>query len=117
MQVSGLKYTVDAAVPFQPGEAYGDHWFRAAAVARVEITEVNGQPFDPEAIYAVITSNANFNGMDSSYAFQAAAQARENSTITTAVVREVVWRYISEALGGTVGEAYAQPQGRIEVRE
>ena len=79
------------------------------------IEEVNGQPFDAEATYAVITSNANFNGMDSSYVFKAAAEANEKSCITTAVVRDVVWLYLAGELNNTVGEEYAAPQGRIAV--
>ena len=117
MQVSGLKYTVDTAREFDKGEAYGDKgWFKAASLGRVTIEEVNGQPFDAEAIYAVITSNANFNGMDSSYIFTAAAEANEKSTITTAVVRDVVWQYIAGELNNQIGEAYAAPQGRITVK-
>ena len=75
MQVSGLTCTVDTAVAYDKGEAWGDHWFRANSLGRVTIEDVNGQPFDAEAIYAVITSNANFNGMDSSYIFKEAAEA------------------------------------------
>ena len=116
MQVSGLKYTVDTAVEYDKGEAYGNSWFKAASVGRVTIEEVNGQPFDPEAVYAVITHNANFNGMDSSYVFKAAAGANEKSTITTAVVRDVVWMYLVEELGNMVGETYAEAQGRITVK-
>ena len=90
-------------------------WFKAASVGRVTITEVCGKPFDESATYAVITSNANFNGMDSSYVFKEAASVNEKSTITTAVVRDVVWMYLREMLAGTVGESYAAPQGRITV--
>ena len=117
MQVSGLRYTVDTAVAFDQGEAYGDKgWFRAASVRRVTIDEVNGQPFDAEATYAVVTSNANFNGMDSSYVFAAAAEVNEKSTITTAVVRDVVWLYIANELNNRIGEAYAESQGRIIIK-
>ncbi len=112
MQVSGLAYTVDLTVPYDAAEPYGEHWFTAASLGRVTVTEVNGQPFDPEATYAVITSNANFNGMDSSYIFKAAAEANPESTITTAVVRDVIWMYIS-TLGNRIGADYAEPQGRI----
>ena len=116
MQVSGLKYTVDTAKEYDKGEAYGDNWFKAASLGRVTIDEVNGQPFDAEATYAVITSNANFKGMDSSYIFPAAAEENEKSTITTAVVRDVVWMYISEELGNVIGDDYAETQGRIAVK-
>ena len=116
MQVSGLGYTVDTAKEYDKGEAYGDHWFKAASLNRVTIEDVNGLPFDPEAVYAVITSNANFNGMDSSYVFKAAAEENEKSTITTAAVRDVVWMYIAEELNNVVGPEYGEYQGRIAVR-
>ena len=117
MQVSGLAYTVDVSKPYDAGEAYGDHWFKANSLGRVTVTEVNGQPLDAEALYAVVTSNANFNGMDSSYVFKAAAEENEQSVITTAVVRDVIWLYLSSRLGNVVDETYAAPQGRITVAE
>ncbi len=118
MQVSGLRYTVDTSKEFDRGEAYDEKgtWFRAASLGRVTVENVNGQPFDEAAVYAVITSNANFNGMDSSYMFRAATEENEKSTITTASVRDVVWMYIAGELNHQVGEAYAQAQGRITVK-
>ena len=116
MQVSGLRYTVDTGKEFDRGEAYNEKWFRAASLGRVAIEEVNGQPFDGEALYAVITSNANFNGMDSSYIFKAAAEENEKSTITTAVVRDVIWLYIAGELNNVIPDAYAKAQDRILVK-
>ncbi len=116
MQASGLRYTVDTSNEYDRGEAYGENWFRAASLGRVTIEEVNGQAFDPEAVYAVITSNANFNGMDSSYVFKEAAEENGKSTITTAVVRDVIWLYISGELGNRIGESYAEVQDRILVK-
>ncbi len=116
MQVSGLTYTVDTAKAYDKGEAWGDHWFKAASLGRVTVEDVNGRPFDPAALYAVITSNANFNGMDSSYMFQAAAAENEKSTITTAVVRDVIWQYIAAELNNVIGDDYAAPLGRITVK-
>ncbi len=114
MQVSGLSYTVDLTKEYDKGEPYGENWFKAASLNRVTVTEVNGQPFDPEATYAVITSNANFNGMDSSYIFKEAAEANEKSTITTAVVRDVIWMYLATE-GNIIDDGYAEAQGRITV--
>ncbi|MBQ3668481.1 MAG: 5'-nucleotidase C-terminal domain-containing protein, partial [Clostridia bacterium] len=116
LQVSGIKYTVDTGVEFDKGEAYGDNWFIAASLGRVTITEVNGEPFDESSAYAVITNNANFNGMDSSYIFKAAAEKNEKSTITTAVVRDVVWMYIESELENVIGSQYAEAQGRITIK-
>ena len=115
MQVSGLTYSVNADKAFDKGEVYKDPWSKANSVQRVSIESVNGKAFDTAATYAVITSNANFNGMDSSYVFKAAAETNEKSAITTAVVRDIVWMYIDEQLENIVGEAYAAPQGRITV--
>ena len=118
MQVSGIKYTVDTTVAYDQGEAYGDKgiWFKAASLGRVTIEEVNGQPFDPGAIYVAVTSNANFNGMDSSYIFPAAAEENEKSTITTAIVRDVIWLYIAGEMNNVIGDEYAEAQGRITIR-
>ncbi len=116
MQVSGIKYTIDTSKEYDKGEAYGDNWFKAASLGRVTVEEVNRQPFDPEATYAVITSNANFNGMDSSYMFKTAAEENEKSTITTAVVRDIIWMYIAGELNNVIGEPYAEAQGRIIVK-
>lgn len=116
MQVSGLTYTIETTAEYDKGEAYGDHWFTANSLNRVTISDINGQPLEGDGLYAVITSNANFNGMDSSYIFKAAAEANEHSTITTAVVRDIIWMYLSEELNSIVGSNYAQPQGRLTVK-
>ena len=116
MQVSGLTYTVDTSKAYDQGEAYGDNWFVAASLNRVSIGDINGQAFDPDALYAVITSNANMNGMDSSYMFKQAAEENEKSTITTAVVRDVIWMYLAEELGNVVSQDYAEAQGRIVIQ-
>lgn len=113
MQVSGLVYTVDTTKAYDQGEAYGDLWYQADSVSRVTIESVNGQPFDTQALYAVVTSNANYNGMDSSYVFKAAAEEHAESVITTAVVRDVIWQYIADELSNQVTDAYAAPQERI----
>ena len=117
MQVSGLRYQVEAAKPYDAGEAYGDHWFRANSLGRVTILEVNGAPLEEQGMYAVITSNANLNGMDSSYIFKEAAQENEQSTITTAAVRDVVWQFLAEELGNHIGSEYEKPAGRIVLAE
>ncbi|MBQ8092274.1 MAG: 5'-nucleotidase C-terminal domain-containing protein [Clostridia bacterium] len=115
MQVSGIEYTVDLTRPYEAGEPYGDHWRKAEKISRVSVTSVNGQPFEPDAVYAVITSNANFNGMDVSYVMKEAAEADERSTITTAVVRDVIWQYLTDVLSNRIGSEYEKPQGRIQI--
>ncbi|MCL2190291.1 MAG: 5'-nucleotidase C-terminal domain-containing protein [Defluviitaleaceae bacterium] len=120
MHVSGIEYTIDVNRPFNAGEAYRDRiWHRANSVERVTITSVNGRPFDANALYAVITSNANFNGMDASYVLNARPSDAENwSTITTArVVDHAVMGYIATLPQQTIGTAQAALQGRITVTQ
>ncbi|MCQ2433600.1 MAG: S-layer homology domain-containing protein, partial [Clostridia bacterium] len=94
-------------------EAYGKNWFRAESLGRVTINEINSKPVDTGALYAVITSNANYNGMDSSYIFKEAVEDNDRCAITTAIVRDVVWMYVNEALNNYVSAEYQAPQNRI----
>lgn len=118
MHVSGIEYTIDTTRGFNPGESFRDRvWYTAATVERVSISSINGRPFNPSAVYAVITSNANFNGMDISYVLDARESDTQNhSTITTArVVDHAVMGYITSLPNATIGADRAALQGRITV--
>jgi len=118
MHVSGIEYTIDTSISFNAGEAHmGRIWYRAESIERVTITSINGNPFDETAIYAVITSNANFNGMDISYVLAERASDTENrSTITTArVVDEAVMGYILSLPNATITAEHAALDGRLSV--
>ena len=114
-QVSGLKYTVDWSEAYDGGEAYGN-FYAADSVNRVTVTEVGGEAFDPAARYAVAADNYVLNGSDTYYVF-ARAKAAEGAVYINngngVLTRDVVAMYIERVLGGTVGAAYAAPQGRI----
>ena len=113
--VAGIEFTIDTTIPFDRGEAYGNHWFRANSIRRVTIDSINGRTFDPAATYAIITSNAIFNGMDSNYI--SLERCQEYSTITSAFVVDVVWSYIMQELGGVIDYRYATAQGNILINE
>lgn len=111
--VAGIKYTVKTNAAFDAGEAYGKSWFKANSINRVSIESINGKEFDKSGTYAVITSNAAANGMDSNYI--CLDKDPDLSTITSATVTDVIWLYASKKLGGVIGGQYAEPQGRITV--
>jgi len=118
MHVSGIEYSIDASRVFDAGEAYRDRiWHVAESVNRVTIHSVNGNPFDETAVYAVITSNANFNGMDISYVLAARESDVGNlSTVTTArVVDHAVMMYIASLPNATITADYVAVEGRITV--
>jgi len=120
MHVSGIEYTINTAVSFNAGEPYRDRiWYTAASVGRVQIISINGNPFDETALYAIITSNANFNGMDISYVLAAReSDIHNHSTITTArVVDHAVTGFIASLPNATIGQDYAGLQGRITLTD
>jgi len=118
MHVSGLEYVVNTDAAFNAGESYRERaWYTAASVERVSITSVNGRPFDENALYAVITSNANFNGMDISYVLAARESDTEGwSTITTArVVDQAVMGFIASLPRSEISWEQDALPGRVVV--
>ena len=95
-------------------------FYKADSIRRVTITEVNGQPFDPEARYAVVADNFVLSGNDTYYTCKdardaGAAYVNNGGGVKT---RDVVSLYIRSELGGVLGaegQPYAAPQGRITV--
>lgn len=75
------------------------------------INNVNGREFDENATYAVITNDFMAAGGDTYYAFASS----ENKFDTGIPLDEAVMAYITDSLGGVVGEDYATPKGRIHI--
>lgn len=116
-QVSGLAYTLDTTADYDAGRAYGN-FFVADSIDRVTITSVNGQPFDPDGIYALVCDNFLMNGNDTYYTLKDAKEAEGAKYINNGSgvkVRDAVAMYIENVLDGIVDETYAKPQGRITV--
>ena len=117
-QVAGLTYQVDTTQPYDAGEEYGD-FFKAASIHRVTITSVGGEPFDESATYALVADNFLMNGNDTYYTLSEIKNAHPELYLNNGngvKTRDIVAMYIREVLGGTVGEPYSAPQGRITVQ-
>ena len=115
-QIAGMEITIDTTKEYDANaETYpGSTYYGPASINRVEIVSVNGQPFDPEAKYAVVTNNFCAAGGDTYYAFAAATSQFDTGYTLDAVVMD----YISDKLGGVISaDQYAEPQGRITVLE
>lgn len=112
-QVSGIEFIVDTSAAYDANDTTypGSTYYGPKSINRVTIIGVNGEEFDPEATYAVITNNFLAAGGDTYYAF-ANASAQFDTGLP---LDEVLMDYITEKLGGVIGEEYAQPQGRIVV--
>ena len=112
-QVAGMQFKVttyekyDANAEPYPGSTY----YGPKTINRVSIGSINGKDFDPEATYAVVTNNFAAGGGDTYHAFAAATSQFD----TGLPLDEVVMEYITKELKGVIGEAYAEPAGRIVV--
>lgn len=112
-QVAGLEFTVDTTKAYDSNaETYpASTYYGPASINRVTINSVNGKEFDENATYAVITNDFMAAGGDTYYAFASS----ENKFDTGIPLDEAVMAYITDSLGGVVGEDYAAPKGRIHI--
>ena len=112
-QVAGIEFTVDTTKAYDSNaETYpASTYYGPASINRVTINNVNGREFDENATYAVITNDFMAAGGDTYYAFASS----ENKFDTGIPLDEAVMAYITDSLGGVVGENYATPKGRIHI--
>lgn len=112
-QTAGMKLTVDCTKPYDKADdTYpGSTYYGPKSINRVTIESINGQPFDPDQTYAVITNNFTAAGGDTYYAFAAASGQFDTGLTLDGIVME----YITTVLGGVVGQEYAEPDGRMTV--
>ena len=112
-QTSGIEWTLDTTKAFDQGDIYvldgkESSYYAPASINRVTITAINGEPFDENATYAVVTNNFCAVGGDTYNVF-----ARSSSSFDTGIpMDEAVMAYVTEVLNGTItAEAYAEPRG------
>ena len=115
-QTSGIEWTLDTTKAFDQGDLYildgkETSYYQPASIQRVTITAVNGEPFDVNALYAVVTNNFCAAGGDTYNAFARAYS--EGAGFDTGIpMDEAVMAYITDVLGGVISaETYAAPRG------
>jgi len=113
-QTSGISWTLDTTKAFDQGPVYTldgkeTSYFAPASINRVTITAINGEPFDENATYAVVTNNFCSAGGDTYNVF-----SRNSSSFDTGIpMDEAVIDYIGTVLDGKItAETYGAPQGR-----
>ena len=112
-QTCGIDWVLDTTVPFDQGELYTldgkeSSYYAPASIKRVTINSINGEPFDEAATYAVVTNNFCAAGGDTYNVFNR-AYVQGFGFDTGIPMDEAVMEYITEVLGGVIGEAYAEP--------
>lgn len=117
LQVAGIVYTIDTTVPYVNGDQYPDSTYYAPANpgSRVTIQSVGDKPFDSEADYIIATNDFSAAGGDQSYVLKYANQQTGYNTGIS--LEDALINYTREVLGDVIGQQYAQPQGRIIVKQ
>ena len=108
-QTEGIQFTLDTTKSFKQGAAYpASTYYKPAAISRVTITGINGQPFSLTDTYAVVTNNFCAAGGDTYYVFKNASAQFD----TGIPMDEAVMDYVKEVLGGKITAAkYGAPRG------
>jgi len=117
LQVSGIVYSIDTTVPYVNGDQYPSSTYYAPAKpgSRVSIQSIGGKPFDPQVEYIIATNDFSAAGGDQSYVLKYANQQTGYNTGIS--LEDALINYTSKVLGGVIGQQYAQPQGRITVKQ
>ena len=111
-QTSGIEWVLDTTVPFEQGEIYTlngkeSSYYAPASIGRVTINAINGEAFDADATYAVVTNNFCAAGGDTYNVFNR-AYAQGFGFDTGIPMDEAVMDYVTEVLGGVIGAEYAE---------
>lgn len=114
LQVSGLSYSFDPSIP--TSVVCDDHgaFVKVEGARRVYNVTVGGQPIDPAKTYTVASHNYMLkNGGDGYSMFKNCKVLKDEVMLDN----QCLINYITEKLGGSVGEDYAEPkgQGRITI--
>ena len=115
-QTSGIEWTLDTTKEFDRGDIYmlngkESSYYAPASIQRVTITAINGEPFDENATYAVVTNNFCAAGGDTYNVFSRAYS--EGFGFDTGIpMDEAVMDYVAEVLNDVIGEQYAEPSAQ-----
>lgn len=116
LQVSGLTFEVDVSVPSSVVVDDKGMFVEVGGERRVDNVLVGGEPIDPQARYTLASNNYLIkSGGDGFAMFMGDALLQDEVMLDN----QVLITYITQILGGVVGEEYRDPygQGRIVILE
>jgi len=116
-QVAGIKFSIDASVPYEAGDAYPNSTYASPASpgSRVTIEQVGDRAWAADDVYSIATAEFLCQGGDTYYTFKQAADAEDR--IMCDFDYEVFTGYLAGPCNHEVPETYAEPQGRITIIE
>ena len=118
LQVSGLKFTVDTSVPSSVVKDSDGSFVSVDGARRVKDVLVQGAdgayaPIDPDAEYTLASNNYIVKDGGDGYSMFSDCEIQIDGSIMD---YQVILDYLTDTLGGSIGTAYAQTEGRITVQ-
>ncbi|MBQ4506240.1 MAG: 5'-nucleotidase C-terminal domain-containing protein [Firmicutes bacterium] len=113
-QVSGLTFTVNTAIPSPVVLNDQSEFVRVEGQRRVSDVMIGGEPLDLEKTYTLASHDFMLKSCGDGYSMF----GEKNIKLLKDCImldNQVLIRYITEELGGSVGQEYAEPQGRITI--
>ena len=116
LQVSGLSYEVHSYIESTCTEDENRYFTGVTGERRVKNVLVDGEPLDPEATYTIASVDYTLLDHGDGYAMFDGAQVLLDRV---KLDNQVLIDYITQTLGGMIGEQYEDPfgQGRITIVE
>ena len=116
LQVSGLSYEIHSYIDSGCTEDENGCFAGIEGERRVRNVLVGGEPIDPEAVYTVAGVDYTLQDKGDGYAMFEGAKVLQDRV---KLDNQVLIDYITQTLGGVVGEEYEDPfgQGRITIVE
>ncbi len=113
-QVSGMTYEIHVDIPSGCTSSEDGLWTGHEGEYRVQNVTIGGEPLDLEAAYTLASHNYLLEDQGDGYAMFSDAVILQDATMLD---NQVLLTYITDTLGGTVGEQYDDPygEGRITV--
>ncbi len=114
LQVAGLTCTVNTAIPSSVVKNDKGEFVKIEGQRRVSDVMVGGEPIDPAKTYKLASHNYMLKLAGDGYTMF----GKDKVSILRdeiMVDNQVLISYIVDTLNGTVGEEYAEPQGRINI--
>ena len=114
LQVSGISYTINASIPSGVKLDDKGNFTGVEGDYRVTDIKVNDEAIDLEKTYTLASHSYMLKSAGDGMSMFAGCNIIQDDV---AVDVDVLSNYLSEALGGTVGDAYANPfgEGRISI--
>ena len=114
-QVSGLTYEIRSDIDSPCVADENDMFVEVKGERRVQNVLVNGQPIDPAKMYTLAGHNYMLLERGDGFTMFGGAKLLQDRV---KLDNQVLIDYITESLGGVIGEAYADPygEGRIVIK-